>query len=187
MSEQRSGILRIVLSVVLLAVAAVAIAFWIIGPLLSDDSAEPGTLVPPGRIDESGEAVVAPDEVQPPDEADEAPVETEEAPEDELPSRFVPDEDDGTASRSGQQTDEPGPVDPQEFAQARQQALDEAFGEEGPTPCENLCDCAQGQDCQSPPGICMPSRNGIFCCDNPGCEEGMPCRDVDGNMGVCGE
>lgn len=186
MSEQGSKSLRILLAVVLVGVAIAALATFLVRSSGDNDEQEGGALLPPGQVEQNEAQPEGPQEAVEPGEEPVVEENTEESGE-VVPSRFVPDANDGTGSRTGQQVDEPGPVNAEEFVQARQQALQEAFGEEGPTPCENLCDCAQGQDCQTPPGICMPSRTGIFCCDNPGCEEGMPCRDAQGNTGVCGQ
>lgn len=54
-----------------------------------------------------------------------------------------------------------------------------------PTPCESVCDCPQGWDCQQGSQLCIPSPFPVYCCDNDGCPEGAECRHEDGRYGTC--
>lgn len=54
-----------------------------------------------------------------------------------------------------------------------------------PIPCESVCDCPQGWDCQMGSQLCIPSPFATYCCEKDGCPEGEACRHEDGRYGSC--
>lgn len=87
----------------------------------------------------------------------------------------------------------PSPIEPtseEELERIREQAREAARAvNDGndPIPCESVCDCPQGMECQMGSQLCLPSPFATFCCDKEGCPEGEACRHIDGRYGTCGD
>lgn len=82
------------------------------------------------------------------------------------------------------------PTSEEELERIREQAREAARAvNDGndPIPCETVCDCPQGMDCQMGSQLCLPSPFATFCCEKDGCPEGEPCRHMDGRYGSCGD
>lgn len=75
--------------------------------------------------------------------------------------------------------------DPERERQAREAISREVFGDEGPTRCETVCDCADGEGCDTGAGLCVPGLFSGPCCLDARCPSGSACTNPDGSPGLC--